>query len=119
MKSERGFVKIAFMIKNPRKYAVIQLGSHQYLISENQLIEVEKIPGKKGSVLTFGKAMLLKDKKIALGAPEIKVKIKAEIVDQFKDKKIKVAKFRAKSRYRRVKGHRQEKTKIKILKICS
>jgi large subunit ribosomal protein L21 len=102
------------------KYAVIQIGAKQYLVFEGQTLEIEKIEGKKGTKIALADVLLVKDKKLSLGKPILKkAKVRAEVIDQFKDKKIRVAKFRAKSRYRLVKGHRQQKTKIKILKIIS
>jgi len=101
------------------KYAVIKTGGKQYLVTENQLLDIEKIEGKIDDKIFFDKVLLIKDKKLSIGEPQLKAKVKAEIVEQFKDKKIRVATYKAKSRYRRVKGHRHQKTKVKILKISS
>ena len=75
--------------------------------------------GKKQIRFFFNEVLLVKDKKLSIGKPQLKAKVKAEIVEQFKDKKIRVATYKAKSRYRRVIGHRHQKTKVKILKITS
>ena len=101
------------------KYAVIKTGGKQYLVNEDQILDIEKIKGEKGDKISFDEVLLIKDKKLSLGKPNLKAKVKAEIVAQFKDKKIRVAKFKAKSRYRLVRGHRQQKTKVKIFKILS
>lgn len=107
-------------LKTMNKFAVIQTGGKQYPVLPNQILEIEKIEGKKGKALVFDKVLLLAEgKKVQIGQPFLeKIIVKAEIVEQFKDEKIRVAKFRAKSRYRKVKGHRQKKTKIKIIDIC-
>jgi len=101
------------------KYAVIQTGGKQYKVSQGDELCIEKIEGEKGKVVNFDEVLLLVDgDNIQIGQPLIKgVKVKAKILDQIKDKKIRVAKFRAKSRYRKVKGHRQLLTKIKVEKI--
>ena len=101
------------------KYAVIKTGGKQYIVAEDQLLDIEKIDGKKGDKISFDEVLLVKDKKLLIGKPQLKAKVKAEIVEQFKDKKIRVATYKAKSRYRRVIGHRHQKTKVKILKISS
>ena len=101
------------------KYAVIKTGGKQYLVTEGQVLDIEKINGKKEDKISFDEVLLVKDKKVSIGKPQLKAEVKAEIVEQFKDKKIRVATYKAKSRYRRVKGHRQQKTKVKILKITS
>jgi len=101
------------------KYAVIQTGGKQYKVSEGKTLEVEKLPGKAKAKLTFDKVLLVVDgKKISLGQPLVKTaKVTAQILEQKKGDKIRVAKFKAKSRYRRVQGHRQLLTKLMINKI--
>ena len=41
----------------------------------------------------------------------------AEVLEHFKGEKLRISKFKAKSKYRRVTGHRQYLTKVKILDI--
>jgi large subunit ribosomal protein L21 len=102
------------------KKAVIKTGGKQYLVSPNQEVEVEKIAGKKGDKLVFDQVLLVVADVLKVGFPLVKgAKVQARIVEQFKDKKIRVATYKAKSRYRKVKGHRQQKTKVKILKIIT
>lgn len=103
------------------KYAVIEINGKQHQVSEDDEIEVDKIEGDKGKKITFDKVLLIvNDKKKKIGTPLVKgAKVTAEILDQFKGKKIRVATYKAKSRYRRVIGHRSQLTKIKIKKITS
>lgn len=101
------------------KYAVVKTGGKQYRVKEGEELEVEKIKGKKGDKIELGEVLLLVDNdKVKIGTPKLdKIRVTAEILEQKKDKKIRVAKFKAKSRYRRVKGHRQLLTRVKVLKI--
>ena len=101
------------------KYAVVQIGAKQYRVSEGDELLIEKLSSKKGDKIEFDQVLLVVDeKKAVVGQPLVaKAKIKAMILDQIKGEKIRVAKFRSKSRYRKVKGHRQKLTKIKIEKI--
>ena len=103
------------------KYAVIEISGSQHKVAEGEELEVDKIEGKKGKKLTFDKVLLVVDeKKRKIGNPLVKeAKVTAEILEQFKGKKIRVATFKAKSRYRRVIGHRSLLTKIKIGKITA
>lgn len=98
------------------KYAVIQTGGKQYKIEEGQVLTVEKIDSEKGKQIIFDSVLLyVHDDSYEIGRPTIKgFSIQAEVVEQKKDEKIRVAKFKAKARYRRVQGHRQEVTTIKI-----
>ncbi|PJC28226.1 50S ribosomal protein L21 [Candidatus Shapirobacteria bacterium CG_4_9_14_0_2_um_filter_39_11] len=102
-----------------KKYAVVKIGGSQYKVAEGDEIAVDKIDGEKGKSLNFEEVLLFVDeKRVTIGQPLVKnAKIKAEIVDQFKGKKIRVATYKAKSRYRRVKGFRPLLTRVKILSI--
>lgn len=101
------------------KYAVVKIGGSQYKVAEGDEIAVDKIDGEKGKSLTFEEVLLFVDeKRVTIGQPLVKnAKIKAKIVNQFKGKKIRVATYKAKSRYRRVKGFRPLLTRVKILSI--
>jgi len=101
------------------KYAVVKIGGSQYKVAEGDEIVVDKIDGEKGKSLIFNQILLLvDDQRIQIGQPLLKeAKVKAEIVGQFKGKKIRVATYKAKSRYRRVKGFRPLLTRVKILSI--
>ena len=100
-------------------YAIIKTGGKQYKVVEGETISLEKLPGKPKEKITFKEVLLIVDeKKVHLGQPEVKNAIvTGEIVEQKKDKKIRVAVYKAKSRYRKVKGHRQQITLVKIVKI--
>jgi large subunit ribosomal protein L21 len=52
-----------------------------------------------------------------MGAPALKGTVAAEVISQVKGDKVRVAKFKAKVRFRRVNGFRAQLTKIKIVKI--
>lgn len=101
------------------KYAVIKIGGKQYRVSEGDELLVDKIEVGEGKIINFDEVLLLVDgEKVKIGDPRVRgAKVKAKILAQLKGEKIRVAKFRAKSRYRRVKGHRQLLTKIQIKKI--
>lgn len=100
-------------------YAILLQGGHQYQIQEGKTIAVEKIDGKTGDTLTLDQLLLIvKDKQRTIGTPYIKnASVKAKIVEQTKDKKIRVATYKAKARQRKVIGHRKHITKILIEKI--
>jgi len=100
------------------KLAVVEIKSHQYLVKEGDKIETEKIEGEKNQKILLDKVLLLADKeKIEIGKPYLSKKIEAEILDQIKTKKIIVFKYKPKTRYRKKRGHRQQKTVLKIIKI--
>lgn len=101
------------------KYAIIQIGAKQYKVREGDEISVEKLEGQEAEKVSFDQVLLLADKnEKRIGRPNLTdVIVTGKISAQTKGKKIRVATFKAKSRYRRVKGHRQQLTKLVIEKI--
>lgn len=99
------------------KYAIIRTGGKQYQVREEEALLVEKIEAEN-SVIFDEVLLLVDDKKVKIGQPRVEgAKVKAKILGQIKGEKIRVAKFKAKSRYRKVKGHRQRLTKVKIERV--
>ncbi len=99
--------------------AVAVVGGKQHLLHEGDVIKVANLnqePGKRiddFEVLLYGRG-----KEFFFGTPVLKdVKIEAEVLENFKGKKLDVIKFKAKSRYRKKIGYRSKLTKIKVLKI--
>ncbi|MDP3955042.1 MAG: 50S ribosomal protein L21 [bacterium] len=103
------------------KYAIIRIGGKQYRVSEGENLEVEKLPLEKDKEAVFEEVLLLADdKEVKIGKPFVKdVKVKALVLDQKKGEKIRVAKFKSKVRYRRVRGFRPQITVLKIEKIIT
>ncbi len=96
------------------KYAIFQLGSRQYLIKPGQTIKVDKLD-QANDTLTVDKVMLIaEDNKLEIGEPYLKKTLDFDVLGNIKDKKIRVATYKAKANYRRVKGSRRELTQIKL-----
>jgi len=99
--------------------AIIKTGGKQYLVSPGNKIKIEKIEGEEGKEINFTDVFLIqKNKKIEIGDPIVKgAKITAKILKQGKDKKVIVAKYKSKKRYKKKAGHRQLFTQIEIKEI--
>lgn len=90
-------------------YAVIQLGSKQFLVKEGDKIVAEKMDLKDGETIKVKEVLLGYDgAKTQVGTPFLEKATVELVMDGIKrGEKVRVAKFKAKSRYRRVMGHRQ------------
>jgi len=98
-------------------YAVVKIGGKQYRVSEGQTLEVENLEDTNGKA-EFEVLLLVTDKGVKVGKPKVQgSKVKAKILKNLKGEKIRVAKFKSKIRYRRVKGFRPSLSQIKIEKI--
>ncbi len=101
-------------------WAVIRTGGKQHKVAVGEILSVEKISAK-GETVSFDEVLLVSSSgKLQIGKPLVeKAKVKAKILGDFKGKKVRVVKFKSKSRYLRTTGHRHQKTKVKIEKIES
>jgi len=82
------------------------------------VLTIEKLSEsfKEGKKIIFDKVLLIDDgKDTKVGDPYIKgAKVSATYEEEGKHKKIKIIKFKAKSRYLKKQGHRQLYSKVKI-----
>lgn len=100
-------------------YAVVKTGGKQYLVKEGMTITVDQLNLEKGTKVKLETLLKFDEdgKAFELGQPLLKEKVSAEVMDNIKGDKIRIAKFKAKSRYRKVRGFRARLTKLKIVKI--
>lgn len=99
------------------KYAVIETGGKQYVVTPGESLSIEKLPGAKtGGKVIFDKVLLLDDGgKVQVGTPYVSgAKIEAEVTGEGRGDKITVLKYKRKTRYRVKQGHRQPFTKVRI-----
>ena len=100
-------------------FAIIETGGKQYKVEVGKAIQVEKLHGEASDALKFDKVLLLADEKgVQIGAPYISgAVVEAKVLTQGREKKKIVFRYHSKTRYRKLKGHRQEFTKVEITKI--
>ncbi len=100
-------------------YAVIKTGGKQYRVQSGEEILVEKLDVEPGKKVSFDEVLLvsLADKFISDPKQLKKAKVVATVLEQLRDEKVEVFKYRAKKRYRRKQGHRQYLTKVKVEEI--
>ena len=101
------------------KYAVIETGGKQYRVSEGDKITVERLAVEAGSDVTIDRVLLLGgDGSTRIGTPVVEgASVTATVTEHNRGKKIEVFKYKAKKRYRRHTGHRQEQTRLTITGI--
>ena len=99
-------------------YAVIQTGGKQYKVAQDDVIFIEKLEAEANDNVTFDVVAVGTDDGIKVGAPFVDgAKVTAEVIKNGKSKKIRVATYKPKKGEKRVKGHRQPYTKVKITSI--
>ena len=101
-------------------YAIMQSGGKQHTVKVGDFVELEKIEGEIGAEVVFDTVLAVGEEggKLNVGTPVVAgASVKAEIVDQFRGKKIIVFKMKRRKSYRRTQGHRQSLTRVKITAI--
>ena len=99
-------------------YAIIKTGGKQYVVEEGKVISIEKLDAEKGAEVTFDEVLLVSGDDVKIGQPNVAgAKVTGKVLDQGKERKIRIFKYKAKSNYRRRQGHRQPFTKVQIEKI--
>ncbi|NCO05115.1 MAG: 50S ribosomal protein L21 [Candidatus Magasanikbacteria bacterium] len=102
-------------------FAVIETGGKQYLVQPGQTITIEKLEAEPGQAITFDKVLLTADKEgiaVNVGTPYLSgVAVTAVVEEQKRDKKVRVVKYKPKIRYKKVFGHRQHLTRVKITDV--
>ena len=100
-------------------YAVIKTGGKQYRVKPGDTLDVELLPDPVDSITEFGEVLAISDGgEVTIGAPLVEgAKVTARVISHYKDKKLMVFKYKAKTRYRRKRGHRQTYTRLLIQDI--
>lgn len=98
------------------KYAVVVSGGKQYRVQEGDTLVVDQLSLDANSPYTFEEVLLFVDGDTReVGTPALSgVKVSGKILEHARGEKIRVAKFKAKAKYRRATGFRAALTKVQI-----
>ena len=101
------------------KHAVIAIAGSQFKVEENQKLSVNNLNLKEGEKSSTDQVLLIADdKKIEVGTPTVKNgKVEFTVLKNYQGEKIRVFKYKSKSRYRKTMGFRPQLTQIEITKI--
>jgi large subunit ribosomal protein L21 len=97
-------------------YAVIETGGKQYKVAVGEIVDVELLDVKVGEVLVLDRVCLVGDEgNVQIGKPVVEsARVSATVLRHGKGPKVIIFKHRAKERYRRKFGHRQDYTRLRI-----
>lgn len=100
-------------------FAIIKKGLHQYELKKGEYLDMPHIDGAVDSKVEFSEVLLAKvGDKTEIGQPVVeKAKVVGTILKQFKGEKFEAGKFKAKSRYRKQWGYREELTRVRVDEI--
>ena len=100
-------------------YAVFKSGGKQYRVSKGEKLKLEKLETDVGKKVVFDQVLSVGEgKDINIGTPYLADAIvEAKVIDEGKDKKIEVVKFKRRKNYKRNFGHRQHYSLIEVTNI--
>jgi len=101
-------------------FAIIETGGKQYKVTKGLKFEVEKLEGKEGDEIIIDKVLLISDGEVKIGNPYIDgATVELKTIAQSKGPKVMTFKMKAKTRYRKTIGHRQNYTKVEVVNIIA
>lgn len=100
-------------------YAIVLAGGKQHRVQPGDLIKVEKVEGDVGQTVLLDQVLMVAgngDPRV--GQPRVEgAQVETEIVRQGRDRKISVFKKKRRKNYRRLYGHRQPFTHLRVKDI--
>ncbi len=97
--------------------AVIKVAGQQFKVEKDQTLYVPHLEGNAGDKLELEVLFVDADGKLSIG-PDVKTKVKAEILDQVKGDTVIAYKQKRRKGFHKKKGHRTAYTKIKVTSIA-
>jgi large subunit ribosomal protein L21 len=102
-------------------FAVIKTGGKQYRVAANDVLTIEKLEGAAGDSVEFTEILMVGEGAGAtVGAPFVEgAMVVAEVVEQGRARKVIAFKKRRRQNSKRIRGHRQHQTVVKITDILT
>ena len=98
-------------------YAVIRAGGKQYKVSPGDVIRVEKMTGTDGHV-QFGDVLAVSAEAGSVVRPGSGASVTGEVMEEGRGAKILVFHYKRKKQYKKLRGHRQDFTAVRITEIA-
>jgi large subunit ribosomal protein L21 len=97
-------------------YAVIRAGGKQYRVAPGDVIEIEKLPQSSGENVQFDDVLAVSATEGEIAKP-VAAFVSGQVVEQGRGDKILVFHLKRKKQYKKLQGHRQSYTAVKITGI--
>jgi large subunit ribosomal protein L21 len=97
-------------------YAVIRTGGKQYRVAPGDVVKIESIPAEKNKTVEFSDVLAFSSESGNVVKPS-SAKVTAEVVSEGRGEKILVFHLKRKKQYKKLQGHRQNFTQVRIKAI--
>jgi large subunit ribosomal protein L21 len=97
-------------------YAIFRTGGRQYHAEVGKIIDVERLPYEINHNFSINDVLLIGDgDNTVIGRPLVDgASVGLTVVSQYRGRKILVFKYRQRTKYRRMRGHRQYYTRLRV-----
>jgi large subunit ribosomal protein L21 len=97
-------------------YAVLRTGGKQYRVAPGDVVKIESLAGSDDKTIEFSDVLAVSGEAGSVVKPGT-AKVTAEIVGEGRGDKILVFHFKRKKQYKKLQGHRQNFTEVRIKAI--
>jgi len=99
-------------------YAIVKTGGKQYKVAAGDKLNIEKLDVAVGEKVELPAICIIDGDKVAADpAKAAATKVVATVIEQFKGEKAIIFKFKKRKNYKRLRGHRQQLTRVQIESI--
>jgi large subunit ribosomal protein L21 len=98
-------------------YAVIRAGGKQYRVAPGDVVKIEKLPANDGDTVEFNDVLAVSGEEGKIG-PGAEVVVSGQVVESGRGNKVLVFHFKRKKQYKKILGHRQHYTAVRITEIA-
>ena len=99
-------------------YAVIRAGGKQYRVAPGDVIRVEKVgTGTEGQV-EFNDVLAVSGSEGEIARPQSEARVVGEVVEEGRGAKVLVFHYKRKKQYKKIRGHRQPYSDVRITEIA-
>ena len=99
-------------------YAVIRSGGKQYRVAPGDIIRVEKLPPSQDGTVEFGEVLVVSGSDGQIGRPQSEARVTGRILGEGRGDKVLVFHYKRKKQYKKLRGHRQAFTAVRITEIA-
>src|SRR5579862_1590321 len=100
-----------------RMYAVIRAGGKQYRVAPGDVIRVEKLATGTDGQVSFPDILAVSGGEGAINKPQAETRVVGEVVEEGRGPKVLVFHYKRKKQYKKLRGHRQSFTAVRITEI--
>jgi large subunit ribosomal protein L21 len=99
-------------------YAVIRAGGKQYRVAPGDVIRVESLATGTDGQVEFPEVLAVSAEAGQIGKPESEARVTGQVVEEGRSPKILVFHYKRKKQYKKLRGHRQSYTAVRITEIA-